>query len=61
MMNLVMFGWFSTTPFFQEATDIDMKAMLYHEKTKQIEDDLIPVGIFSEQEEIDNPWVIWKG
>ncbi len=61
MMNLVMFGWFSTTPFFQEATDIDMKAMLYHEKTKQIEDDLIPVGIFSEQEEIANPWVVWKG
>lgn len=61
MMNLVMFGWFSTTPFFQEATDIDVKAMLYHEKTKQIEDDLIPVGIFSEQEEIDNPWVVWKG
>jgi hypothetical protein len=64
MMNLVLFGWFSTTPFFAESTDVNMKSMLYAEKVKQIEDELIPVGIMP-TEEIDNPdipqWEVWKG
>jgi hypothetical protein len=28
MMNLVMFGWFTSTPFFAESTDVNMKHML---------------------------------
>ena len=60
MMNLVLFGWFTTTPFFQEATDVNMKNMLYAEKAKQIEDDLIPVGIMPESEQ-DDGWVVWEG
>lgn len=63
MMNLVMFGWFATSPFFQDSTDIDMKSMLYHEKARQIEDDMIPVGVFNDgsSESEDDGWVIWKG
>jgi len=64
IMNLVMFGYFSTTPFFAEATDIDMKGMLYAEKVKQIEDDLIPIGFLGE-ESFKHPegpqWEVWKG
>jgi len=48
VMNLVMFGWFSTTPFFNELTDINMKQMLYSEKVKAMEDDIVPVGIFDD-------------
>jgi hypothetical protein len=64
MMNLVMFGYFSTTPFFAESTDVDMKGMLYAEKVKHIEDSLIPVGSFSnnDYDEDSGPqWEVWKG
>jgi hypothetical protein len=63
MMNLVMFGWFTSTPFFEDATDVNMKNLLYKEKIKQIEDDMIPVGIFGDQQEHpEGPqWEIWKG
>ena len=65
MMNLVMFGWFTSTGFFQEATDINMKNLLYKEKIQQIEDDMIPAGIFHNESIEDNPmgpgWEIWKG
>ena len=62
VMNLVMFGYFSTTPFFAESTDIDMKGMLYAEHVKHIEDELIPIGIFgSDCVEEDDGWEVWKG
>ena len=65
MMNLVLFGWFTSTGFFQEATDLNMKNLLYKEKAKQIEDDMIPVGVFHNNSEEDNPlgdgWEVWKG
>ena len=44
MMNLVMFGWFTSTPFFAESTDVNMKHMLYQQKVQQLEDEVIPVG-----------------
>jgi len=47
-MNLVLFGWFSTTNMFAEQTDVDIKKMLYEEQMKLIEDDMLPFG------EIDN-------
>jgi hypothetical protein len=65
MMNLVMFGWFTSTGFFQEATDLNMKNLLYKEKARQIEDDMIPIGIFERHEDSGHPlgdgWEIWKG
>ena len=48
VMNLVLFGWFTTTGFFNELTDIDMKKMLYEEKVKAMEDDMVPVGVFDD-------------
>ena len=65
MMNLVMFGWFSTTMFFKEISDIDMKSMLYSEKIRQIEDDLLPFGIINDNTDLNQPeipqWEVWKG
>jgi hypothetical protein len=65
MMNLVMFGWFSTTMFFKEISDVDMKSMLYAEKVKQIEDDLLPFGVINDNTGMNIPdapkWEVWKG
>ena len=51
MMNLVMFAWFTTTDVFQSLTNIDMKDMLYRERLKAIQDDMLPVGFLGEKSE----------
>jgi len=56
MMNLVLFGWFTSTPFFAESTDIDMKRMLYKQKVQQLEDEVIPVGVMPQAEEGNHPF-----
>ena len=33
VMNLVLFAWFTSTDIFQGITDIDMKNLLYRDKT----------------------------
>jgi len=60
MMNLVMFGWFASTPFFNEFTDIELKNMLYSDRAQQIEDELIPFG-FIEGSEASEPEYIVEG
>ena len=56
MMNLVMFGWFTSTPFFAESTDINMKNLLYKQKVQQLEDEVIPVGVMPEREAGHHPF-----
>ena len=53
MMNLVLFGWFTTTDIFQSISDIDMKNMLYKEQLEAIQDDLLPFGIINDGQETD--------
>ena len=48
VMNLVLFGWFTSTPLFVDYTDVDVKKMMYEEQMRMIEDDMLPFG------EIDN-------
>ena len=65
VMNLVLFGWFSSTPFFAETTDHNMKELLYREKIRLIEDDMLPVGIIHNEQKTEHPfgegWEVWKG
>lgn len=65
MMNLVMFGYFANTQQFGDLTDVDLKQMLFEQKTKEIEDDVLPFGFIDDGtdyiEEIENhphPWAI---
>jgi len=69
MMNLVMFGFFCTTEMFSNMTDINLKQMIFDEKMKLIEEDIVPFGFIDNgdeeiariitQEEIDrNEWAI---
>ena len=44
VMNLVLFGWFTSTPMFAEYADVDVKKMMYEEQMKMIEDDMVPFG-----------------
>ena len=53
MMNLVLFGWFTTTDIFQSISDIDMKNLLYHEQLKAIQDDMLPFGLIDDGQNKD--------
>lgn len=59
MMNLVMFGYFSSTQYFGDMTDINLKDMLFKKQMKEIEDDLVPFGFIDdaseEIERLENP------
>tara|TARA_B100001079_G_scaffold94250_1_gene80781 strand:- start:89 stop:622 length:534 start_codon:yes stop_codon:yes gene_type:complete len=64
MMNLVLFGWFTSTMFFREATDVKLKHMLYKEKVKQLQDEVIPVGNMptdASNHPFGEGWQIWRG
>jgi len=48
MMNLVMFGFFVSTQYFSDMTDINLKQMMFEKKMKEIEDDVPPVGFIED-------------
>ena len=45
VMNCVLFAWFVATPLFKDMSNADLKSMLYAEKQKEIENDIVPIGI----------------
>ena len=51
VMNLVMFGWFTTTQYFVNNTDIDMKKRLFEEQARLAEEQLVPFGIIDDGSE----------
>ena len=65
MMNLVMFGYFATSSYFSEMTDINLKQMMFNQRMKEIEDDVVPFGFIDDgsdyveqQEREAHPWAI---
>ena len=51
VMNLVIFGYFISTEFFADMTNIDLKQILFDSKMKQIEDDIVPFGFIDDGEQ----------
>ena len=45
VMNLVMFGYFASTTYFQDHADMDLKKMLFEQQMAEIEADVLPFGI----------------
>ena len=52
MMNLVLFGYFSTDSRFNDLTDIDMKQMLFKQRMEDIEADLVPFGFHDDASDL---------
>ena len=48
MMNLVMFGYFVGTQSFGDMTNVDIKQMLFDQRMKEIEEDILPFGIIDD-------------
>lgn len=51
VMNLVLFGYFISTSYFADITDINIKQMLFEQNMKAIEDDVLPFGFINDNEE----------
>jgi hypothetical protein len=71
MMNLVMFGYFASTQFFGDMTDINLKQMLFDEKMQSIANDVPAFGfiddgsdaiaaIEAEESNPANEWQVWR-
>ena len=64
MMNLVMFGWFATTPMFTEMLDSNMRSFIYAQQAKQIEDEVLPFGFIEDGREdttiVDEDGQLWN-
>lgn len=67
MMNLVLFGYFTVTNAFENLTNISVKDMLFQQRIKEIEDDLVPFGFIDDGldqyatldiKKGDDPWII---
>tara|TARA_B100001094_G_scaffold328063_1_gene387618 strand:- start:2322 stop:3941 length:1620 start_codon:yes stop_codon:yes gene_type:complete len=69
MMNLVMFGYFVSSQFFADLTDINLKEIMFAKKMKEIEDDVPPVGFIDdglhdvrvEEEQREMGWHTFEG
>ena len=70
MMNLVLFGYFVSTQYFTEMTDINLKEMMFAKQMKEIEDDVPPVGFVDDgtafieeekQREEAEKWFTYRG
>jgi hypothetical protein len=44
VMNIVLFSWFISSDAFANVLDMDLKSLLYQDRIKEIEDDLLPFG-----------------
>jgi hypothetical protein len=65
MMNLVLFGYFVTGSYFADMTDINLKQMLFDQRMREIEDDVVPFGFhddgsqyINELDVPDNEWAV---
>jgi hypothetical protein len=56
VMNLVLFAWFVTTPYFQSLTDLELKKLLYDEQQQMIDDDMVPFGIIDDGSDIPDSY-----
>jgi hypothetical protein len=66
VMNLVMFGYFVSSSYFSNLTDINIKDMIFRQKLKEIEEDIVPFGFIDNGNDhikrieptADHPWAI---
>ena len=65
VMNFVLFGYLTSTTFFQELTDINIKKMMFDQRMQEIEEDVPPFGFrpdpveeITYEEKLD-PWSMY--
>jgi hypothetical protein len=59
VMPLVLFGWITTNNYFKSMTDINLREAMFKSRMEAIENELLPVGFYSDGTENDpaDGWV----
>ncbi len=65
MMNLVLFGYFAVGNNFEELTDVNLKEMMFEQRMKEIENDLVPFGFINDGQDdesniLEEDIGVWK-
>ena len=65
VMNLVLFGYFVSSAYFSNLTDLNLKDIIFNKKMKEINEDIVPFGFIDDGTEFiqkietqDDPWQI---
>ena len=67
VMNLVLFGYFVSSAYFSDLTDINIKDVIFNQKMKEIQEDIVPFGFIDdgaehikriEEKDNEHPWAI---
>jgi hypothetical protein len=53
VMNIVLFSWFVSTDLFKDSSSVNLKDLLYSDRIKEMEDDVVPFGIMPDTTEQD--------
>jgi hypothetical protein len=53
VMPLVLFSWLTTNPYFRDLNDVNLREVMYQERIKQIEEDVIPFGFMSDGQDLE--------
>ena len=64
VMPLVLFGWLTTNSYFREITDVNLREIMYQQKIKQIEEEMLPVGFINDgqqEETFIDSGDVWSG
>ena len=48
VMNLVLFGFFVSSAYFSDLTDINIKDVIFNQKMKEIQEDIVPFGFIDD-------------
>jgi hypothetical protein len=48
VMTLVLFAWLTTQSYFKDLNDVNLREIMYHNKMKQIEEELTPFGFLDD-------------
>ena len=58
VMNLVLFAWFISSDAFGNIADTDLKSLLYQDRIRELEEDLLPFGFINDNKQspdVSNP------
>jgi len=65
VMNLVLFGYFVSSAYFSNLTDLNIKDIIFNQKMKEINEDIVPFGFIDDGSEFikkietkDDPWQV---
>ena len=65
VMNLVLFGYFVSSAYFSNLTDLNLKDIIFNKKMKEINEDIVPFGFIDDGTEYiqkietqDDPWQV---